>query len=713
MYLYDIIRWWRWCLDCLDKSIMKRLTLLLMMFLMVLMAFADGRIKVACVGNSVTWGYGLTNREADCYPVQLQRMLGDKYDVRNFGHSGSTLLSHGHRPYIDQKEYKEALAFKADRVIIHLGLNDTDPRNWPEYAEEFNANYIELVNSFRKVNPKAQIWVCLMSPIFERHPRFESGTRDWHSLIQQHIKQVATAENLPLIDLYTPLHNRPDLFADALHPNAEGAKIIAETVYKAMTGNYGGLSLAPLYTDGMVMQRNEPIIFRGSANAKMVVKVSFDGQNQSTTAADDGTWSVNFPARKAGGPYKAIVAAGKERLTLKDIYVGEVWLCSGQSNMELPISAVQSGKQDLAEAGSQPLIHLFNMSTRYPTNAVSWSEAVCDSVNRHQLMRVGPWRNCSAESLSGFSAVAYHFAKGLADSLQVPIGVICNAVGGTTTESWIDRSTLEKDFPAILRDWYHGDFGMKWARERALQNIANSKNPLQQHPYAPAYMFETAMTPLLGYTLRGIVWYQGESNAHNIELHERLFPLLEKSWRNFFQQKNMPFYFVQLSSLNRRSWPRFRDSQRRMALGLEHTWMTVTSDLGDSLDVHYTNKKPVGERLAMQVLHHSYGHDIVSEGPVIERVESVDGGLLLTFSNAKELHFMGNRLIGFELAGADGIYHEAQATIENGYQVRVSCGSVVAHPVSVRYGWQPFTRANLVNEKGLPCSTFETAERRF
>ena len=433
---------------------MKRLTLLLMMFLMVLMAFADGRIKVACVGNSVTWGYGLTNRDADCYPVQLQRMLGDKYDVRNFGHSGSTLLSHGHRPYIDQKEYKEALAFKADRVIIHLGLNDTDPRNWSEYAEEFNANYIELVNSFRKVNPKAQIWVCLMSPIFERHPRFESGTRDWHSLIQQHIKQVATAENLPLIDLYTPLHNRPDLFADALHPNAEGAEIIAETVYKAMTGNYGGLSLAPLYTDGMVMQRNEPIIFRGSANAKMVVKVSFDGQNQSTTAADDGTWSVNFPARKAGGPYKAIVAAGKERLTLKDIYVGEVWLCSGQSNMELPISAVQSGKPDLAEAGSQPLIHLFNMSTRYPTNAVSWSEAVCDSVNRHQLMRVGPWRNCSAESLSGFSAVAYHFAKSLADSLQVPIGVICNAVGGTTTESWIDRSILAKDFPAILRDWY-------------------------------------------------------------------------------------------------------------------------------------------------------------------------------------------------------------------------------------------------------------------
>ena len=689
---------------------MRRLAILLIVLLTAVLAFADGHIKVACVGNSVTWGYGLTNREADCYPVQLQRMLGNKYDVRNFGHSGSTLLSHGHRPYIDQQEYKEALAFKADRVIIHLGLNDTDPRNWPEYADEFNADYIKLVNSFRRVNPKAQIWICLMSPIFERHPRFESGTRDWHTLIQQHIKQVAVAENLPLIDLYTPLHSRPDLFSDALHPNAEGAKIIAETVYKALTGNYGGLSLAPLYTDGMVMQRDVPISFRGLANVGSVVKVTFEGQNQSTTAATDGTWSIRFPAHEAGGPYKAVIIAGKEKLMLRDIYVGEVWLCSGQSNMELPVSAVQSREQDLSEADQQSLIHLFNMPTRYPTDAKSWSLAVCDSVNRHQLLRVGPWKNCSHESLSGFSAVAYHFGKTLADSLQVPIGLICNAVGGTTTESWIDRSTLERAFPAILRNWFHGDFGMKWARERALLNVANSTNPLQQHPYSPAYMYETGLTPLSGYAVKGVVWYQGESNAHNIELHERLFPLLEKSWRNFFHQSNLPFYFVQLSSLNRRSWPRFRDSQRRMASQLEHTWMVVTTDLGDSLDVHYTNKKPVGERLAMQALHHSYGRNITSEGPVIERVEPVDGGLLLTFSNAKGLHATDNRLIGFELAGADGIYYEAQATIVGTNQVRVTSAPSVPHPVSVRYAWQPFTRANLVNDKGLPCSTFEIEE---
>ena len=127
--------------------------------------------------------------------------------------------------------------------------------------------------------------------------------------------------------------------------------------------------------------------------------------------------------------------------------------------------------------------------------------------------------------------------------MQVPVGIICNAVGGTTTESWIDRHTLEQRMPAILRDWYHGDFGMKWARERALQNISVSKNPLQRHPYAPAYMFETGMLPLKGYSIKGVVWYQGESNAHNMELHERLFPMLQKSWRNFFHDPELPFLF--------------------------------------------------------------------------------------------------------------------------------------------------------------------------
>ena len=689
----------------------KRTIVLFGLLLIVLTAVAGGKIKVACVGNSVTWGMTITDREKNCYPAQLQKMLGDKYEVRNFGHSGTTLLQHGHRPYVDQQEYQDALNFKADLVIIHLGLNDTDPRNWPEYSEEFNADYIRLIDSFRQANPKAKIWICLMTPIFDRHPRFESGTRDWHAQIQKHIQQVATATRVPLIDLNTPLYSRPDLLADAIHPNAEGAKIIAETVYGALTGNYGGLSLSPLYTDGMVIQRNKPIVFRGKANAGETVKVNFNGNMLSAITNDAGKWKTTFPAEKAGGPYKAQISTKKEKLTIKDIYVGEVWLCSGQSNMELPVNAVQSKTQDLNEADSQTRLHIFNMSAIYPTTAVAWSANACDSVNRHQYLHIGPWRNCSRESLGGFSAVAYHFGKKLADSLQVPVGIICNAVGGTTTESWIDRHTLEQRMPAILRDWYHGDFGMKWARERALQNISISKNPLQRHPYAPAYMFETGMLPLKGYSIKGVVWYQGESNAHNMELHERLFPMLQKSWRNFFHDPKLPFYFVQLSSLNRPSWPRFRDSQRRMASRLRNTWMAVTTDVGDSLDVHYTNKKPVGERLGLQALHHSYDYNIESDGPICHSVSAKDNGLELQFIHTKSLSAKGGRLIGFEVAGADGIYYPAEAQITSSNTILVRSASVT-RPLYVRYGWQPFTRANLVNEVGLPCSTFQWAVKK-
>ena len=222
------------------RMMMKKRTIMLLgLLLTVLTAVAGGTVKVACVGNSVTWGMTIPDREENCYPAQLQRMLGSGYEVRNFGHSGATLLRHGHRPYVEQKEYQEALDFKADLVVIHLGLNDTDPRNWPEHSEEFNADYIRLIDSFFRVNPKAKIWICLMTPIFDRHPRFESSTRDWYAAIQRHIRQIASTGKTSLIDLHTPLYGRPDLFADAIHPNAEGAGIIARTVYGALTGKHG------------------------------------------------------------------------------------------------------------------------------------------------------------------------------------------------------------------------------------------------------------------------------------------------------------------------------------------------------------------------------------------------------------------------------------------------------------------------------------------
>lgn len=684
---------------------MKQLFLIIQLLLVTAFAQAGNKIKVACVGNSVTFGYGITEKEK-AYPAVLQQQLGAGYDVRNFGHSGTTLLEQGHRPYRQKPEYKDAMAFKADIVVIHLGLNDTDPRNWPNYNSRFDRDYQQLITDFRTANPNAKIWICLMSPIFDRHPRFQSGTRDWHEAIQKHIQRIARANGTGLIDLHTPLYKRPDLFADALHPNGEGAAIIAQTVYAAITGNYGGLRMAPLYGDGMVMQRHQPVVFRGTANAAEKVNVAFNGQRQTAITGADGRWEVSFPAMEAGGPYEARITTKSQKRVIRDIYIGEVWLCSGQSNMEWPVGNTTSANDDLAQADQQPRLRLFNMPSRYPTNAVEWAEATLDSVNQLKLLQIGPWQKADKASVKGFSSIAYHFGRVLADSLRIPVGIICNAVGGTTTESWIDRRTLEWDFPVILRDWYHGDFGQAWARGRALQNIRKAATPaLQRHPYEPAYMFEAGMLPLQGYAIKGVTWYQGESNAHNIELHERLFRLLEKSWRSYFHQPNLPFLFVQLAGINRPSWPEFRNSQRLLAAELPHTWMTVSMDKGDSLDVHYRDKKPVGERLAWQALGHVYGQSVVCEGPACTKVVREGQAVRLSFDHATGLKAQGTHLVGFEVAGEDGVFHTADARIV-GTDVVVTC-PWVAHPVYVRYGWQPFSRANLVNGAGLPCSTFE------
>lgn len=202
-------------------------------------------VKVACIGDSVTYGTGIEDREHDSYPSQLQNMLGEGYLVGNFGKPGATLLSKGHRPYMQQQEFADALEFAGDIAVIHLGLNDTDPRNWPNYRDEFISDYLALIDSVRSANPEVRIMIALMSPITPKHHRFISGTRQWHSDIQEAIKTVAKAAQAELIDFHSLLYRREDLLPDSLHPNAEGADILAKTVFQAITGDYGGLQMSP------------------------------------------------------------------------------------------------------------------------------------------------------------------------------------------------------------------------------------------------------------------------------------------------------------------------------------------------------------------------------------------------------------------------------------------------------------------------------------
>jgi len=699
-------------------------TLLLLCLLLCTTAYAQKKIKVACVGNSVTYGAGIENREVNSYPAQLQRMLGEDYEVMNFGKSGATLLNKGHRPYSEQEEYRAALDFAGDLVVIHLGLNDTDPRNWPNYRDNFVSDYLSLIESFRKVNPECKIWICRMTPIAHRHPRFKSGTRDWYWQEQATIEEIAQLGNTGLIDLQAGLYNRPDLLPDALHPNTEGAGILAKTICQELTGNYGGLQMPVTYSDNMVLQREKPLPITGIANADQKITVQIAGQKKETVTAPNGKWSVTLEPLQAGGPYELTVEAvsgktdkkGKkktadsQKIVYRNVLIGEVWLCSGQSNMAFRVNELADSqhKELIAYAKKEPQIRLLNMEPRWFTNAVEWDEAVMDSLNRLQYYHDAQWTACNEQTADRFSAVAFSFGKMLSDSLQVPVGLILNAVGGSGTEAWIDRKTLEFDFTDILYDWMQNDFIQDWVRGRAALNIKKSTNKLQRHPYEPCYLYETGIMPLQQYPIKGVIWYQGESNAQNIETHEHLFPLLVNSWRKNWGEE-LPFYYVQLSSIDRPSWTWFRNSQRRMMKEIPNCGMAVSSDRGDSLNVHPRYKREIGERLARWALNQTYGHRITPSGPLFSSVEFKDGAAYLSFEYADGLHTSdGEPLRTFEIAEHDGLFVPAQAKIVDG-KVKI-WNEKITHPQLVRYGWQPFTRANLVNGDELPASTFRSKE---
>lgn len=686
-----------------------RKTLLLSLCLLLCTAlFAQKKtVKVACVGNSITFGIGVANPEKDSYPAQLQQLLGESYQVGRFGKPGATLINRAFRPITQQEEYKQALAFAGDIVLIHLGVNDTDPRAWPNFRDDFISDYRTLIDTFRAVNPKCRILIARTTPIADRHARFESGTRDWQGEIQQAIEVVAKGAGVQLFDFHEPLYPYPFLLPDAVHPNEEGAEIMAKTAYSAITGDFGGLRMSPLYTDDMMLQYGQPLNIHGTANAGEKVTVTIGKQKQTATTTQDGKWSVMLEPLQAGGPYTLAITAGKQKQTYNNVLAGEVWLCSGQSNMEFYLNWAATAGRDVPQAANDK-IRLFNMRERWRTDAVEWNESVLDSLNHLQYYKDTKWAVCSPSSVENFSAVAYYFGKKLQDSLGVPVGLICNAIGGSPTEAWIDRRTMEYQFPAILHNWKQNDFIQDWVRGRAALNVKKSADKLQRHPYEPCYLYESGIRPLEQFPIKGVIWYQGESNAHNKDAHEKLFRLLVQSWRNNWSNESLPFYFVQLSGIDRPSWPWFRDSQRRLMAEIPHTGMAVSSDRGDSLDVHPKFKQEVGERLAAWALNKTYARvNVVPSGPLFKEVTFGNGSALVSFNYGEGMKTAdGAPIRTFELAGDDELFYPALATVVDG-KVKVQCDKV-KNPKIVRYGWQPFTRANLVNGAELPASTFRS-----
>ena len=470
-----------------------------------------------------------------------------------------------------------------------------------------------------------------------------------------------------------------------------------------------GLSMSQMYTDGMVLQRNVPLVIKGHANPGERVKVTLDGpfgmMARKAKASKTGDWDVEFkPLDAAVGIKLTVEGNGGNTLVYDNVAAGEVWVCSGQSNMYFRV-------WESIDAGGHPAdadLRLFNMEIPFHLSMVRWSDEHIAMAENMDFYRPTQWQPCDGENVRAFSAVAYHFGRMLREQLGVPVGLICNAIGGSPTEAWVDRETLAEGYPEVLEDWFSNGMLNQWCIEMGKINLGYPEHSVAAHPFAPACLFETGIATLEQFPIKGVIWYQGESNDYDIPMHEKLFGLLLDSWRSNWNNPKLPFHFVQLAGLHDRyNWAEFRDSQRKMADAMPYCDMAVSSDVADSLDIHPRQKRPVGERLARLALCHDYGFDVVPYGPSIRKAVLDGDKVVVEFDYADGLKTSDSQeLRVFEVAGADGVFAPADAVIA---EDKVILSSDVEAPEYVRYAWQPYTSANLVNGEGLPASTFFTA----
>jgi sialate O-acetylesterase len=470
------------------------------------------------------------------------------------------------------------------------------------------------------------------------------------------------------------------------------------------------VKLANLFTPHAVLQQGVNVPVWGTAEANEAVTVTIAGQTATATTDANGKWVAQISALKAGGPFELVVK-GKNEVKVPDILVGEVWIASGQSNMEWTVGFGSATDQEKASA-NYPNLRMFTV-----TKAVSSKPA--KDVG-------GNWVACTPQTVNGFSAVAYFFAKELHKTLNVPVGIIHTSWGGTPAESWTELSALETSpdlkpivdrakqtldaYPKQLEDW-------RVAAEKAEKDglpIPPLPKDLRSDSWRPGGLFNAMVAPLAPYAVKGVIWYQGESNAPRAFQYRTLLPAMIKTWRDAWKANELPFYIVQLANFTPppaepgdSEWAELREAQTLTAK-MPANGIACTIDIGDAADIHPRNKEDVGKRLSLIALNKLYGKsDIVFSGPEYESMTVDSDKVILKFKNATGLSTRDNAAPkGFAVAGEDRKWYWADAKID-GEQVIVRSDKV-AKPVAARYGWANNPPTNLYNKAGLPAMPFRT-----
>lgn len=481
------------------------------------------------------------------------------------------------------------------------------------------------------------------------------------------------------------------------------------------------VKLPKIFGDRAVLQCGKPIPVWGTADPGEKVTVEFRGQKVSTVADRDGKWRVTLKPVSAGGPFEMTIR-GKNTIALSDLLVGEVWICSGQSNMEWPLFLAKNPEQEIA-AANYPQIRFFTVTKRI------------SDIPQSDLPG-GEWQECTPQSARNFSAVGYFFARELHNALKVPVGMVQSAWGGTPAESWTSLATLESNpaLRSILENWERSVQAYPQTLQRYAQQIAqweeaaararaegrpepqrpNRPSHPRNNPWKPTGLFNAMIAPLIPYAIQGTIWYQGESNVGRAYEYRTLFPAMIRDWRKAWGQGDFAFLFVQLANFlptkpepGESAWADLREAQL-MTLALPKTGMAVAIDIGEADDIHPRNKQDVGKRLALNALAVAYGKKVVYSGPIYERMKREGNAIRLYFKHADSglVTPNGEPLKGFAIAGADRKFVWADARIEGNTVLVFS--PQVSEPVAVRYAWADNPVCNLYNGAGLPASPFRT-----
>lgn len=435
--------------------------------------------------------------------------------------------------------------------------------------------------------------------------------------------------------------------------------------------------VSPIFGDHMVVQRGKPNTMWGWAKPGEEVRVTIAENTVKTVSQDDGRWSVAIQPPAPGGPY-TIVIDGPQHVEFHDVLVGDVWLCGGQSNMELGLGRARNGSEEI-KAADHPKIRLFVVKQR--------------GAKAPTPIPQGTWKICSPKNVAdgswgGFSAVAYFFGRRLQQDVEVPIGLVEDCVGGTPAEAWTSAETL---------------------RSLGISETGSGPN-------TPAVFYNGMITPVAPLAISGAIWYQGESNTERAGQYRKLLPAMIAEWRKAFCQGDFPFYIVSLAAHKQHqdipgddSWAELRAAQDFVANGVSNSGLAVAIDVGDERDVHPKDKKEVGERLALVALAGHYRKNLPYSGPRFAAAEKIPGALKLAFTHTDGgLMVKGDKLEEFSVCGEDCKWHWAEARIE-GNSVVVST-SEVPNPVAARYAWQANPKATLFNGAGLPAIPFRTDE---